>query len=256
MNLFNLLSSKFKSAIRKARKTLRQNQFKGDKVFCEICKSSFSEFAPHGLNKRPNARCLNCDSLERHRLFWKYLKEKTNFFDGSRKRVLHFAPEKMFYNKFSNLDSIEYIPCDLFPERYHFKGKVPVHKVDITRIPFDDHYFDVIICNHVLEHVPDDAQAMRELNRVLKAGGWGIFQVPIDYQREITYEDFSITTPEERQKAFGQHDHVRWYGQDYPKRLKAAGHNVVADPFVKTFTDEEIFKFGFDPNELIYFCKR
>ena len=114
--------------------------------------------------------------------------------------------------------------------------------MDITDIPFEKDTFDFILCNHVLEHVPDDKLAMSELYRVMKKGGNGIFQVPIDYGRATTYEDWTITTPEERKKAFGQHDHVRWYGQDYKLRLHEAGFSVHEDDFVKKFSSEDIYK--------------
>jgi hypothetical protein len=106
----------------------------------------------------------------------------------------------------------------------------------------------------VLEHIPDDILAMRELYRVMKKGGWGIFQVPIRQTLEKTYEDFSITDPKEREKAFGQNDHVRWYGQDYKDRLKRVGFNVTEDDYVKKFSPNEIFQFGLKPTELIKYC--
>jgi len=189
-------------------------------------------------------------------LFWKYLTEKTNYKQWHHENVLHFAPEKMFHKIFSSLPNVNYVPCDLSPERYNFSSGPGIKRVDVTSIPFDDNYFDVIICSHVLEHVPDDRRAMKELNRVMKPDGWGIFQVPIDYNRKKTYEDFSITTPEERTKAFGQWDHFRRYGADYKDRLENAGFIVTEDQFVKTFTKDELMKFRFTDNELIYFCKK
>ena len=114
----------------------------------------------------------------------------------------------------------------------------------------------MILCNHVLEHVPADTQAMAELYRVMKKGGWGILQVPVDYNREKTYEDFTITKPKEREKAFGQHDHVRWYGQDYKDRLKSAGFKVIEDDYVKSFSSEELLQMGLNPSHLIYYCKK
>ncbi len=235
----------------------RSRHYFGDKVLCPICNSKFNEFAPFGLVPRKNARCHSCDSLERHRLLWKYLNEKTDLFSIDKKiRLLHFAPEKVFYDIFSKNQNIEYNPCDLYPESYEYDRKVKVKKVDIIDIPFEDNYFDVILCNHVLEHIPDDAFAMSELFRVMKKGAWAILQVPIDFSREITYEDFSITTPEGREKAFGQNDHVRWYGRDYKDRLKKAGFVVNEDDFVKSFSNENLFRYGLMETELIYYCKK
>ena len=239
------------------REKKRISLYYGNKVLCPICNSKFKEFAPFGLVTRKNARCLNCGSLERHRLLWKYLNEKTDLFSKDKKiRLLHFAPEKMFYDVFSINPNIEYYPCDLDPEYYGYKGSVKINKVDIIDIPFEENYFDVILCNHVLEHIPDDALAMSELYRVMKKGAWAILQVPIDYSRDTTYEDFSISTPEGREKAFGQDDHVRWYGRDYIDRLKKAGFVVKEDDFINSFSKDNLLQYGFIGSELIYYCKK
>jgi SAM-dependent methyltransferase len=225
-------------------------------VYCVVCEKSFKRFSPFGRGKRRTAQCPYCDSLERHRLFWKYLNEKTNFKNWNNISLLHFAPERIFYERFAAIRNINYVPCDLLPERYKFKNGPATQKIDITSIPFQDNSFDVIICSHVLEHVPDDHLAMTELRRVMKPDGWGIFQVPIDYNRKETYEDFSITSAEGRLKAFGQSDHVRWYGADYKDRLANAGFHVKQDDYVKNFTREEMAKYGFSPQELIYYVTR
>jgi len=239
----------------KSRKKMKG--YEGEGVECPACGSHFRIFAPTGNPLRENAQCPRCGFAERGRLMSLYLTESTDLFKHNSKiKLLHFGPEKFFYDKFSKLQNIEYIPCDLFPEKYIFGGKKKITKVDITKIPFADDSFDVILCSHVLEHIPDDALAMSELYRVMKPGGWGVFQVPIDYSREKTYEDFSITTPEERLKAFGQGDHVRWYGRDYKNRLEKAGFKVTADDFVRKFSDEELFRFGLDKTELIYRCDK
>ena len=228
-------------------------KFKGNKVFCTICGSSFDSFAPYG--PRPNAKCPECGAVERHRLLWKYLNDKTNFRTWDNINLLHFAPEKVFHKIFSTLP-IHYFPCVLFPEDFYLKDGVKVQKGDITAIPFEDNFFDVEICSHVLEHIEDDRRAMSELYRVMKPGGWGIFQVPIDYSLEKTYEDFSITSLEGRKKAFGQEYHVRWYGNDYKDRLASVGFKVTVDNYVKTFSKEEIEKYAFEGYELVYYCRK
>jgi SAM-dependent methyltransferase len=228
-------------------------RYAGNNVICPICNSSFRAFAPY-LN-RENARCLNCESLERHRLLWKYLQEKTDIFRENKKiKLLHFAPEKMFYNIFSNAGNIIYYPCDISPEHYAYSGSVDISKADITNIPFEDNYFDVVFCNHVLEHIPDDRQALSELYRVMNCGAWGIFQVPIDFNREKTYEDITITTSEGREKAFGFADHVRYYGRDYKERLSKTGFKVTEDEYIKSFSPADKLKYGLDSSELIYKC--
>lgn len=234
------------------------SDFEGNAVYCPICNSSFRIFGESGLAKRTNARCHNCGSLERHRLLYLYLNETINIFSNKNKpfRLLHFAPEKVFYDKFDKNESIEYTPCDLFPENFNYEGNSKILKVDITNIPFEANSFDFILCNHVLEHIPDDNKAMKELYRVMSEDGNGIFQVPIDYSRKETYEDWSITSPKEREKAFGQNDHVRWYGQDYKDRLQKVGFTVSEVDYPSKFSSNDIFKFGLIKWEQIYHCKK
>lgn len=241
--IFNILKQ-FKD-----QQTLKK--YKGNNVYCPLCNNSFLKFAPH-KKKRDNAKCPKCGSLERHRLLYLYLKESNLISSDKKTRLLHFAPEKVFFQLLSSNSNIEYFPCDFDYEKYHGK----VIEMDITDIKFSADYFDVIICNHVLEHIPDDMKAMRELNRVLKPDGFSILQVPIDYTKAHTYEDFSITKPKEREKAFGQHDHVRIYGKDYADRLTKAGFKVKEDHFVQQFSDEDIKKYGLSKKEIIYICKK
>jgi SAM-dependent methyltransferase len=222
-----------------------------------LCNSSFCNFEPFGAVKRENARCHTCNSLERHRLLWTYFKDKTNLFKNIKKiKLLHFAPEECFYNIFSKDKNIEYYPGDLMPHIYNYYGPVKIQKMDVTSIPFEDNYFDVIICNHVLEHIENDSLAMSELYRVMKKGSWGAFMVPIDQKKSTTYEDFSIMTPEARLVAFGQDDHVRIYGRDYVERLGKHGFNVLEENYCQLFSDEDCFRFGFLRNELIHICRK
>ena len=233
---------------------IEHNLYRGKNVHCPICESSYKTFKAFG--SRENAQCLNCRALERHRLLWIYLNEKTDIFNGEKIRLLHFAPEKFLYKIFQRDSNIDYYPCDLFPENYTYDNKIEIIKVDITKIQFDRNYFDVILCNHVLEHIPDDTRAMSELNRVMNTNGWGIFQVPIDYNLKETYEDFSITSPEARKIAFGQIDHVRMYGKDYKDRLANNGFNVLEDDFIHSLSKSSIKKMGLMDHELVYFCKK
>lgn len=249
-----VIPPRFKEALRKYKLNKNEITYKGNKVTCSICNSSYKEFGPFGLKKRKNALCFKCGSLERHRLVWKYLNDKNLL--KKPLSILHFAPEKVFYDIFSKSRDIEYFPCDLMPENYNYSDGTKIIKADITDIPFESNCFDFILCSHVLEHIPDDNLAMSELFRVMKNGGFGIFQVPIDYSREKTYEDFSITNPKEREKAFGQHDHVRWYGKDYINRLEKVGFQVTEDDYVITFSEVEQFKYGFMNSEKIYYCKK
>lgn len=122
-------------------------------------------------------------------------------------------------------------------------------KMDIHQIPFSENIFDVVICNHVLEHVQDDIKAMSEIRRVLKPGGWAIMQVPFfSPVSDVTIEDSTIITPREREKAFGQDDHVRMFGKDYSKRIERAGLKAVEDDFAKTQPE----KYGLQRAEILY----
>lgn len=262
-SIFNFLQSgillhKFRTHRSKQAKKVALAQFKGDEVTCPICNSHYKIFAPYGVKKRSNARCHNCGSMERHRLLYLYLRSRLDLLNntGTVIRLLHFAPEKMFHELFSHAPGIAYTPCDLFPEEYNYGGKVPIVKVDITQIPFQDASFDFILCNHVLEHIPDDKKAMAELYRVMASGGKGIFQVPLGRERLVTYEDPTITDPQEREKAFGQKDHVRLYGQDYAERLADAGFNVNADTYLQDFTEAERYRYGLPNAEKIYLCTK
>ena len=189
---------------------------KGDNVECPVCEGRFKRFLPYGYhNIRENVLCPKCLSLERHRLLWLYLKEKTGFFHEELK-VLHVAPEQCFFKKFRKQKNLDYITADL-------ESPLADIKMDIQSIPLNDNEFDAVICNHVLEHVKDDQKALREIYRILKPGGLAILQVPMDMNMTSTYEDDSITSPKEREKHFRQKDHYRLYGADYPDRIKTVG---------------------------------
>lgn len=230
---------------------------KGQDVYCNCCGGNFITFLPVGLIKRANALCPACGSLERHRLHWHFMAGKTNLLNGTdRLRILHVAPEAVFYNKFNSNPLFDYVPCAKFGKGYIDKYPAKTLNVDITNIQFEDNSFDVIYCSHVLEHVPEDVKAMKEFYRVLKPGGWAMLQVPIDKNRITTYEDFSITDPKERKKAFGQYDHVRVYGLDYAERLQHGGFTVNQMNYTCEFTDKEIFYNGFQKGEDIFICTK
>lgn len=218
--------------------------FKGNKFYDPIDGKSYSKFLPYGYGKqRENALSPGTLSLERHRQMWLYLQNETDFFTKNYK-VLHIAPEQEFLRKFKKMQNLDYISADLF-------SPIVDVKADILDLPFADESFDIIFCNHVLEHIEDDAKAMSELYRVLRPGGWGILQVPMKNSLEKTYEDFSIKDPKERQKHFGQYDHVRWYGMDYFDRLRKAGFETEPNFYSQKFSEEEIKKYGLRHNEIL-----
>jgi SAM-dependent methyltransferase len=220
--------------------------YAGNKVTCPVCEKSFSKFLPYGrIRPRANALCPNCQALERHRLIWLYLEDRTDFFKKKLK-VLHVAPEACFIPRFQKVHGDGYITADI-------ESPLAKVKMDIHQIPFNDNTFDVVLCNHVLEHVADDIKAMSEINRVLKKGGFAIMQVPFfPPLPEITFENRSITDPREREKLFGQDDHVRKYGMDYTKRIQRAGLTPIEDHFAAEKSDADAFRFGIVKAELLY----
>jgi len=192
---------------------------RGNKYTDPIDGRSFSKFLPYGYGQqRENVLSPSTLSLERHRLLWLYLKDHTTFFTAPHK-VLHFAPEQAFYKRFRKLNNLHYTTTDL-------NSPLADVKADICDLPFEDNSFDFILCNHVLEHIPDDTKAMQEIYRILTPGGTAILQIPQDLSREKTFEDDSITDPAERAKIFGQYDHVRVYGRDYFDKLREVGFRV------------------------------
>ncbi|MDA7764882.1 class I SAM-dependent methyltransferase [Flavobacteriaceae bacterium] len=218
--------------------------FKGNQFTDPIDGSSYRKFLSYGYqNLRENALCPGTLSLERHRLLWLYLTRKTNFLNQSLK-VLHIAPEQVFYTKFKAIKDWEYTTTDLHSPLADIKA-------DICALPFNNDQYDLIFCNHVLEHIPDDKKAMEELYRVLKKGGTLIAQVPLNEELDETFEDDTITDKKERTRIFGQYDHVRVYGKDYYTRLNTVGFESKGITFINTMSIEEIDRFGLPQKERI-----
>jgi len=214
---------------------------------CPCCNSRCAYFRPYLYMRpiRPNVECPTCRSHERQRLIWLYLKNRTDVFSAPL-QILHFAPESCFKECFATAPNLRYISTDLELSR------APTVQADITRLPFQTGCFDVILCLHVLEHVSKDKGAMQELFRVLKPGGWAIAQVPIDKKRKVTFEDSNITSRDERERAFGQFNHVRRYGLDYRSRLESVGFSVTVDEYVKELPAHVVDRYGLDCEEDIY----
>lgn len=210
---------------------------------------SYRRFLPYGYAKvRENVLAPGTLSLERHRLFWLYLKNETTFFSAPL-RVLHFAPEQAFVQKFKKQKNLTYTTTDL-------NSPIADVKADICDLPFKDNSFDFIICNHVLEHIPDDTKAMQELYRVLAPAGTAIVQVPYDAKREITFEDDTITDQSERTRIFGQYDHLRVYGMDYFKKLSSIGFDVNALDYTSGISSDDIERYRLCKGELLPVCKK
>ena len=228
-------------------KPILEVALKGNKFTDPIDGKSFKTFLPYGYGtQRNNVLAPGTLSLERHRLLWLYLQNETDFFSAP-KKVLHFAPEQAFYNRFRNQKNLDYTTTDLL-------SPLADVKADICNLPFEDNAYDIILCNHVLEHIPDDLKAMQELYRVLKPGGMGIFQIPQDLNREITFEDDSITDRNERAKIFGQYDHVRVYGRDYFDKLRNVGFKVIEEDYTQKLSADQVEKFCLAKGEVIPVC--
>ena len=222
--------------------------YAGSRVQCPVCGNRYRKFMPYGyVNSRENALCPHCLALERHRLMWLYLQNETDFFEAPA-RVLHIAPEYCFLKRFGRLPQLDYVTADL-------ESPLAKVKMDVQRIPFPNGEFDVIFCNHILEHVDDDRQAMRELFRVMRPGGWGIMLSPVNPDRETTYEDPSITDPVQRELHFGQKDHLRDYGRDYGERLAEAGFDVEEIDYIRFLSPEAAALYGLR-SEMIYLVRK
>lgn len=253
-----MLSTKFKESLgplfpiaNKLRLIFLKIKYRGNSVLCPCCKSSFREFAPFGDSRRKNAWCPNCQGLERHRLLWMYFEKKTNLYQRPLK-VLHVAPEDIFFNHFKKQQNIDYYPVDIYPNLYPNGTKY----FDLLNPGADVEKYDVIICNHVFQYIEEDKRAMANIYKLMKPGGWGIMQVPINGKNPVTYEDASITDPLERLKAFGLKEHVRYYGLDYADRLRDAGFKVNVDDYTKEFSDKDNYKYGFWKGDAVYYCTK
>lgn len=255
--LRSIIPRKFRPKLRAQYDFIREHY--GFKYKCPLCHSNLRHFLPHGLKQaalkgkhvvgggyRLNALCPVCGSLDRERLLYLYLLNKTNIFDKTT-NLLHVAPEEQLEATFHKQANLDYLTADLYSEK-------SMVNMDLCDIQFADNSFDAIICNHVLEHIVDDRRALSELYRVLKPGGWVILQVPISLSLEATYEDCSVTTTSAREQAFGQADHVRIYARDYKDRLEQSGFSVEVFQWSTESRDfgGEKNRFGLNKDESVY----
>lgn len=217
-----VLPERYKTRILDTYRWVRAASLYGNTVVCPCCNATLRTFVPGGESPARTALCPRCLSLERHRWLWLYLENQTSMFQAPT-RLLHLAPETSLARRFKTMPNIDFVGVDL--ELTEHVGENVSFQMDITKLAFADDSFDAIICNHVLEHVPDDHNALRELRRVLRPGGCAFITTPVKMD-QLTYEDPSITTPAERKKHFEQYDHVRIYGCDIVDRMQEAGFRV------------------------------
>ena len=225
---------------------LRLAIYRGDAVECPCCGGRFSRFMP-GLSHRATRVCPRCGAQERHRALWLYMRERTDRLSRDIS-ILHWAPEYALQRSLSQLPNAFYVSADL-------GGDEAMQHMDITDVPFKDDAFDLIVCVHVLEHVPDDRRAMREMVRVLRPGGVALLLVPIVLEQP-THEDPALATPEERKRNYWQEDNVRLYGGDFKDRLAAEGFDVTVDSWVRTLGRPTLDRYGLFPREDIYVCAK
>lgn len=223
-------------------------RFAGRGRVCPCCEGEFRDFMPRA--NRPESGgvvCPRCRSLERDRLVALYLRSSNLMTEAL--DVLHVAPENCLRKMLEKQTRLRYTTADLD------RGDVD-RNFDVMDIPSPDASFDVVIMNHVLEHVPDDSQAMREVRRILRPTGWAVLLVPIEWDRPQTFEDASIVDPKEREEAYGQYDHVRLYGADYIDRLRAAGFDVRWFSPAEREPDHSLERYGFDSSAKVPVCFR
>jgi hypothetical protein len=220
-----------------------RQEFRGARVprVCPIC-GYRGVFVSVGHPRRWDARCPNCGSRERHRLLHLWITEGgADKLAG--KRILHFAPEKAFMQRMRGNSLYE--TADLVQAGVTYKA-------DIADTKLCGAAYDVVIANHVLEHIADDRRAMREVFRLLKPGGLAVLSVPLNPTRQTTYENPAITSAAQRQAHFSAPDHVRYYGLDFADRLREAGFRV------ETFraTPEQEVEYGLLRDEWLYIARK
>jgi methyltransferase family protein len=225
--------------------------FVGRRYECPCCGGRFRKFRVYETESgRREAMCPKCGALGRHRVDWLFIRDRTDLHRGDKNvRLLHVAPEYALQQRLVQLPNVSYVSADLY-------SVMAMERMDITDIRFEQGSFDAIVCNHVLEHVPDDRKALSELHRVLRPGGWAMLQAPVDRKLEATLEDPTVTDAAQRLRLYGQRDHVRLYGRDYSQRLEEAGFSVSVEPYVKTLAPSLVERYVLDLAEEIYFCRK
>lgn len=234
----------------------------GNRLECPFCGWHFRRFKPAGFHyaviiekqvigghwHRDNV-CPRCLSNARERLAYLFLRDRTSLFQQSA-RLLHVAPEPQLASMLKHAPNIKYVSADLV-------GPGVMSHFDIQHMPFSGQTFDVVLCNHVMEHVADDSIAMAEVYRVLKPDGWALLQVPIALALDRTIEDPTATTESQRIERFGQEDHVRLYARtDYIERLEATGFAVNTENYPSALGSAKVHRFGLVEEEEVFFCSK
>ncbi|NNM06468.1 MAG: methyltransferase domain-containing protein [Gemmatimonadetes bacterium] len=251
----------FERAIRRARNQLFKAVFSGEGCSCMFCGKSYRRFLHQGVRAdvfkkhrvsgagfKKNVRCPNCGSNQRTRLLHLFFEFRTEIYEKD-VRVLHISPKRPIARELRRHQNIDHVCGALFPERF---AEFRAVRLDVTDIEFADGEFDVVICNHVLEHVREDETAMKEIYRVLTPGGFAVLQVPLALDLAETLEDPKVVEKRERIHAYGQKDHLRLYGLDYFDRLRNAGFRVSRDNPFKNQWVPDVENFCLDKDEDIF----
>lgn len=233
---------------------VRSLKYKGSEVYCPCCDTGFTHFIEVGPKREPML-CPRCRSNDRDRFFWLYLEKNPGLlFPGM--KILHIAPEAVYYKRFRKIPGVQYVAGDKFI--LQFKNTYPKGTVyvDLLDIPFESNAFDFIYCSHVLEYIKDDAKALSEMYRVLKPGGHAIISVPINFGHAHTEEDETITDPKEQERLYGDTGHIRYYGEDYAERVRQARFQTLFEPVRDFITPEMIRKCAIKPQDVVHLCKK
>ena len=242
---------KSRNAIRTLAIRIRGNIFlRGHTFGCNICEKNFRKMLPHGNIPRPNAKCPNCLSLERTRVLWFYIKNEV-FNTNSNLKVLHFAPEYGLKKKFKEHKEIEYHNVDI-------NSDLADEVEDITNLSYPNESFDLVLCSHVLGHVPDEFKAIYELHRVLKPTGQALVMTIIDKTIYKTFEDERITKEEDRLLYYSEPDLVRIHGNDFSERLARCGFKVTSIDYRKELGSQKelYYNLGDGTREIIFRCTK
>jgi len=232
----------------KIRNFIRSFFFKGNDYYCPVCQKKSGLFITSKDGLRENAVCPSCGSFERQRFFMLVF-NKFSFINPDKYTMLDIAPTFCLQKVFKGNSNIEYVSFDISSPLAEIKG-------DITKMIFENNSFDIIICSHVLEHIENDLTALSEINRVLKSNGKAFFQIPLDKKMKSTFEDKTITNPEQRKEIYGQSDHVRIYGLDFPERLEKTGWTYEIINCSDTFDESLIRKYCLLEDEQIFVCTK
>jgi SAM-dependent methyltransferase len=234
--------SRIADAVRVRAATARH---RGDAVTCPICEHGFDAFKDDW--NRAGALCWRCGSHERHRAQWLLLQRRPELLRGARS-LLHFSPEWCISRRLRATPGLRYVTADLDPAGVDLR-------LDVTALELPDDAFDAILCSHVLEHVADDTRAMAELRRVTAPGGFCLVMVPLALDRERTYEDPSVTAPDDRRREFLQHDHVRLYAPDIAGRLRDAGFDVEVVDMYAELGERAAARYRLLASDLAFVCR-